>query len=307
MTGKRYREEVYGVMKKQRALGDSSGIRVLLYHRILQGAADSDWANVGTSIEAFKKQMELLDTWGYTAITLHDYMLYHNGELDLPKKPVIITFDDAYKEIYDVVFPILKSYGMKAVLFIVADRSITRSEWDRDSGEMYQLLDQYQILELRAAGFEIGSHTISHPRLTLMPENVAREELTRSRMLLEMFLNAPVMSFAYPFGLINNNIKQLVKEAGYTTACASYSGPPLFGEDLYEIRRIKTSNSTNAFVFWFQLQTVNLMYRWMRWLIKKYLIDIFAKQTISAYDQEIIDHSMKNTTEEKEKESRVIR
>jgi peptidoglycan/xylan/chitin deacetylase (PgdA/CDA1 family) len=73
-------------------------IRVLLYHRILSNAFDRDTANIGVTKDSFRRQIELLDRWGYTAITFSDLSLFLKDELDLPKKPVIITFDDTYKD-----------------------------------------------------------------------------------------------------------------------------------------------------------------------------------------------------------------
>lgn len=266
-------------------------IRVLLYHRILSDTSNKDAANIGVSEVSFRKQIEWLDQWGYTAITFTDYSLFLEGILDLPKKPVIITFDDTYKDMYEYGFPILKKYGMKAVIFVVVDKSITTSVWDEGIGEVFALLGQPEILEMNAAGFEVGSHTITHPRLTVMSLETAREELEQSRISLEILLNAPVKSFAYPFGLVNNQVKELVKESGYSFACASYSGPPIFTDDLFEIRRIKVSNTSVRFLFWLQLQQIHIYYRWLRWAISRRLFGFLKKDKISEYDKKIMQQT----------------
>jgi len=266
-------------MQNNKTLNDENNpiIRVLLYHRILSKASEKDTANIGVSELSFRKQIEWLDKWGYTAITFTDYTLFIKGELDLPKKPVIITFDDTYKDVYEYGFPILKEYGMKAVIFVVVDKSITTSVWDEGLGEVFALLGQHEIMEMHAAGFEVGSHTITHPRLTVIDIETVRKEVEQSKKSLELFLNAPVQSFAYPFGLVNDQVKELVRDSGYSFACAAYSGPPIFTDDLFEIRRIKVSNTSARLFFWLQLQQIYIYYRWLRWSIRRRLFELLNK------------------------------
>ena len=94
-------------------------VKVLMYHRVVEDKAISDahWSCV--YVEDFRRQLELLDRWGFTAITFEDYRLFQSGELNLPKKPVILTFDDGYLDTYTVVFPVLQEYGVKAVVFVL--------------------------------------------------------------------------------------------------------------------------------------------------------------------------------------------
>jgi peptidoglycan/xylan/chitin deacetylase (PgdA/CDA1 family) len=272
-------------------------IRVLLYHRILSRGSDRDMANIGVDEIAFRKQIEWLDKWGYTSITFADYSLFMKGELDLPQKPVIITFDDAYKDIYEHGFPVLMQYGMRAVVFVVADKSIMTSVWDEGIGEVFELLNQHEILEMNAAGFEVGSHTTGHPRLTVVNLELAREEIEQSKISLEILLNAPVRSFAYPFGLLNDQIKGVVRESGYSFACASFSGPPVFTDDLFEIRRIKVLNTSTRFVFWFQLQQIYIYYRWIRWAIRRTLFGFLRKERISDYDKKLMQQKKDKANE----------
>jgi peptidoglycan/xylan/chitin deacetylase (PgdA/CDA1 family) len=250
-------------------------VRVLQYHRIRRKDVSDDFTNIAVFDTTFQRQIELLDQWGYVSITFDDYRLFLGGKLNLPKRPVIITFDDAYEEIHSIAFPILKKLGMKAVIFVVGDSSIGASVWDKDNGGEYKLLNTRQILELHMAGFEIGSHSLTHVDLTSIPKEKAWEEIVQSRMQLEILLNSPVRSFACPFGLVNKEVKQMISDAGYTICCGSYSGPPLFGMDYFEIRRIKVFNTNNKFLFRVQLHSLYAFYRWIYWKVKKY---IFSRQ-----------------------------
>ncbi len=249
-------------------------VRVLLFHRILPKVSDGDTLKIDISESSFQKQIELLDRWGYTAITFSDIALYLSGKLDLPKKPVILTFDDTNKNMFDYGYPLLQSFGMKAVIFLVTDNIMVQNVRDQGIRKEYEILGQQEVLEMHSAGFEIGSHTITHPRLTLVASKIAREEIERSRMIMEIFLNAPVKSFAYPFGLVNDEIKKLVKESGYLFACSSSSGQRDISRDLLEIRRIKVRNTTNSFIIYFQLHEIYSFYSWLRWTIGQNVLNI---------------------------------
>jgi peptidoglycan/xylan/chitin deacetylase (PgdA/CDA1 family) len=215
-------------------------IRVLMYHRILPRGMAAHGAELSIDSELFRQQLSLLDRWGYTTITFHDYHLILEGQLNYPRKPVIITFDDGYLDTYENAYPVLEEYGMRAVVSVVADRAITTNTWDRCHGKNETLLmNDQQILELHEAGFEIASHSLTHQDLTSLSADRAWEEISRSRMLLEILLNSPVYTFSYPFGLHNRRVRMMVKDAGYQFACGVSSGPAVFGRDPYDFRRIK--------------------------------------------------------------------
>jgi peptidoglycan/xylan/chitin deacetylase (PgdA/CDA1 family) len=248
--------------------GNPDRIRVLIYHRIYPGAPSADATAWDTSEASFRRQVELMDRWGYGIITFNDYRLYLKGEISLPKKPVIITFDDGYEEVYDIAYPIMKQHGMRGVIFILGDRAVATNAWDEGITPTRSLLNDKQVLELHAAGFEIGAHSQSHRNLANLSKSEAWEEIYRSRISLEILLNANVLSFSYPYGITDAAVKQMTADAGYSLAVGAYSGPPLFVEDRWEIRRIRTIDSKNPLALWFQLHSIYLHYRWFWWKIK---------------------------------------
>lgn len=250
--------------------GNSEKIKVLMYHRIVDSESLSrGYPELCTHVYEFRQHLMLLEKWGFTPITFEDYHLFKADELNLPKKPVIITFDDGYVDTFNNAFPVLNEFGMKAVVFAMGNRQLSTNSWDQDSGfPPGELINDQQILELHAAGFEIGSHTMNHPKLPLLPRDQAWEEISRSRMVLEILLNAPVRSFAFPYGLVNDLAKQMVYDAGYAVACGVYSGPPTFGTDPFEIRRLPVDGCTNTVRFALGMLTPYAYYRWLRWKIK---------------------------------------
>ena len=246
--------------------GNPHIIKVFMYHRIVEDErlSRSYWTCV--HVQEFRKQLQLLDHWGYTPITFNDYKLFCDGELNLPRKPVIFTFDDGYLDTYELAFPLMKEFGMKGVVFVLGDRSIKTNEWDCSLGlAATPLMEGHHIVEMHAAGFEIGSHSMSHPKLPMLTKEKAWEEISRSRIVLEILLNSPVKTFSYPYGLLTNLTGKLVANAGFTFACSVYTGSPTFGVEPYQIRRLTIKNSTGPLSFGIMLRTPYQYFDWLRW------------------------------------------
>lgn len=129
----------------------------------------------------------------------------------LPPNPVIITFDDGAKNNYTEAFPILKEYNFKACMFLPT--------------QQYEFSLE-QLKEMQSYGIEFGSHTRSHSNLLKINEDKAKEEIEVSKKELEERLNSQIIAFAYPYGAgaYNENIKQIVKKAGYSFACSIKQG-----------------------------------------------------------------------------------
>jgi peptidoglycan/xylan/chitin deacetylase (PgdA/CDA1 family) len=239
--------------------------RVLLYHRIVPGRGERSEAHKAISEAQFREHLTLLDRWGYTPITFKDFDLISEGELPPPRRPIILTFDDGYKDTYEVAFPILQEFGMRAVIFGLGDRTISTNRWDESLPlPRAELIKPNQLLELHQAGFEIGSHTMTHPNLTLLPREQAWDEILLSRMRLEIILSASVDTFAYPYGLLTDDLKKLVREAGYKFACSVWSGPKSFAVDPYEISRIEVTRLTGLPEFALKVIGPYPTYHWLR-------------------------------------------
>ncbi|MBC7368185.1 MAG: polysaccharide deacetylase family protein [Undibacterium sp.] len=132
----------------------------------------------------------------------------------------VITFDDGYVNVLRYAAPVLARHGFTAIQFIVAGGIGGSNAWDIAEGERATpLMDAAQIGDWLAAGHEIGSHTVSHPRLTQIPAARQREEIFASKRRLEDRFGRPVRHFCYPYGDWNEAVRDLVSEAGYATAC----------------------------------------------------------------------------------------
>ena len=201
--------------------------------------------------------MEQLRRRGYRSMTLTDFM---RGAVDDASRVVVITFDDGYADNYTVAFPILKSLGLVATVFLVSDYvGIDRRFWwdvphlTLDNGARYRTLDWDQVEEMAASGFEFGSHTCTHPFLTSLSSDDCLEELVRSRGDLQAKLGNEVASLCYPSGDVNPEVMRLAEQAGYRwgTVTPTRDGIP---RTRYALRRIGVYRHTKPWLF--RLKTV---------------------------------------------------
>lgn len=263
-----------------RGEGDPHHIKVLMYHRLVddERLCRAHWTCV--HVQDFRKQLEFLDARGFTAITFNDYRLFLSGELNLPRKPVIITFDDGYLDTYLYGFPMLQEFGMKAVVFVLGERESKDNFWDRQVPDVPEtmLMSAPHILGMHEAGFEIGAHTMSHPELPLLSEDDAWTEIVNSKEELERLLDGSVRSFSYPYGILNDQTKRLVERAGFDIAYSVDSGPIMFGEDLFETRRTTIINTTTLLSFGLIMLTPFQVYEWTRWKARQILYSMNGRK-----------------------------
>ena len=218
---------------------------VLLYHRIVNKQSVIGKHKIYVQEKDFEKQMLYLKNNGYQTITFFD--LQQQPSMDLYKK-VILTFDDGYKDNFELMFPILKKYGFKAVIYLVT--KINYNSWGVSEGEpRIDMMTPQQIKELSDHGIEMGGHTQRHKDLLKCTAEERVQEIKGSKEDVEHLINKQVISFAYPFGGINNDIKKAAQEAGYAYAVSTNTGPKEFGKDFFQIRRIEITPKTTLSSF----------------------------------------------------------
>jgi len=186
----------------------------------------------------FGQQMKYLKDNGYTSISFDALVEAIAGTTTLPEKPVIISFDDGWRNQYLDAFPILKKFGFTATFFV----------WTRAIGHHRNFMTWDQLKEMHAAGMHIASHTLTHQMLNrIRDEVVLRRQIFESKKIIEEKLGAPVTVFAYPYGLYNARVVALVKAAGYVAARGVYSGTTHSVADLYTLRTIIATSDMAAF------------------------------------------------------------
>jgi len=210
-----------------------------MYHRI--GTTDrktpaiTDALTVATS--AFAAEMHWLRHAGFHAITQEQLFAALEDGARLPPHPVLITFDDGYRDVLWNASPILARLHMPATEYVITGRV-------SDGDPSFLTWPELQLLQQR--GFEIGSHTVHHLELTLLPPAQALYELEASRRALERHLGHPVQWFAYPAGRENPQVVHLVRQAGYVLAVTTRPGDLQAANEPFLLRRLEVLHSTGV-------------------------------------------------------------
>ena len=198
-------------------------VLVLNYHQVL-----NNFTSLSIPVNQFDAQMDYLVESGYTSISPEELYKALNGEISLPEKSVLITFDDGYVDNYTNAFPILKYYGLKATIFVIpalVDKDARYLTWE-------------QLLEMEQSGVTAQSHTLNHRKLEELPDDEIRAELLNSKLLLEEKLGHAVEFLAYPTGTYNLHIAGIAKDCGYKGAFTIKYGNVDLGSNLFALERV---------------------------------------------------------------------
>jgi len=218
-------------------------IPILMYHYVeyVQDRKDTIRISLDILPNIFEEQIITLLDDGYTFLTLRDLGEILDGKGTLPPKPIILTFDDGYRDFYTDVFPILKKHHVKATAYVVPGFLNMPN---------YMFIDQLQ--EIAASDLmEIAAHTVHHVWLKGAPPARTETEIMQSKVMLEKFTNKPVVSFAYPFGAFDSQTEALVKKSGFTTAVATIPGITQGEENRYYLFRLRPGGRTGkALLTW---------------------------------------------------------
>ena len=215
---------------------------ILLYHRIVNAQSPIGKQKIYVWEKKFREQMIFLKKNNYETITFHDLPNTSNA------KRVLLTFDDGYEDNYTILFPILKEFGFKAVIYLVTKCSY--NEWATKEGEPeLKLMNKEMIREMRDYGIEFGGHTRTHIDLKKTPNENLYEEISGCKKDLEDIIEKTAISFAYPFGAYNDETLQAVRKAGYQYGITTIFGPKQWQDDRMRIRRIEVRPNTTLWSF----------------------------------------------------------
>jgi peptidoglycan/xylan/chitin deacetylase (PgdA/CDA1 family) len=198
---------------------DSAGTTpVFLFHRVSSLPATANWPQLYVAPPAFSAAVANLKGSGARSLHL-DEVLEPARTQD---KRFVLTFDDGFVSALEHAGPVLAGLGFKAINFLVADRLGMRNEWDVDVDHtMEPLMDVGQVRDWLSLGHDIGAHTLTHPHLDQISLTQAREEICASKKKLEDTFGREVRHFAYPYGGFTPPVMDLVREAGFATACTT--------------------------------------------------------------------------------------
>lgn len=187
-------------------------VPALLYHHVGPSRTGTH-RNLTVSPRRFEEQMRWVARRGYVSVKPSDWLRWIRGGEDLPEKPILLTFDDAYADTAEYGLPIVRKYGFSCVVFLVTQRLGGTNTWDQASGvEPLQLMTAEQIRHWAGQGIEFGAHSRTHVDLTQLSSAECAEEITGSKNDLIALLGSPVASFAYPYGKHNETVRKSVRQ-----------------------------------------------------------------------------------------------
>ncbi len=223
---------------------DGVEVPILLYHHIAVSPIGSRYY---VPPDMFDAQLKLLHDWGYQTISTTLLVQAITQGALLPPHPILITFDDANEDNFTAAFPIMHKYGFTGVLYVPYAYIGTPNYLTAD-----------QIKTMAAAGWEVGSHTLTHPaNFNILDPASLRAQVVDSRTDLQNLLGLPILTFAYPFGDTDPSAIDYVHFAGYIAAMGATGFTADQGKsNLFVLQRCEIKGS----------DTVRSMTRFLPWL-----------------------------------------
>jgi peptidoglycan/xylan/chitin deacetylase (PgdA/CDA1 family) len=207
----------------------------LTYHQIRPKAEPA--CGLSVSVDTFAAQMQLLKDKGYRPIILEEAARCLESGESPGSKRVVITFDDGFKNVRTLAYPILEKYGFTATVFLVADFLGKNSAWSENKEKnRFPLLNQEDIAAMPNLSW--GAHSLSHRYLTRLSESEAKEEIVLSGSRLQERLGVSIPTFCYPYGDYNDSLARIVEDAGYVCACSTRKGNRHRPDERFYLKRI---------------------------------------------------------------------
>jgi len=217
------------ISKKPTSKPFSQEIPILMYHSIALNSKN----NLLVPPAQFSAQIKHLQKAGYQTISFKTLAENWQAGKPLPPKPILLTFDDGYKDNYTTAYPILKTIKFQATIFVI-------SNFVGDDNH----ISWKQIQEMLNSGLiEIGSHTKSHFDLTIISPKKRHEEIFDSRNIISKYTGKPVIAFAYPAGKYNYAVVKDTGVAGYKFAVTTKPGYAKAKQGLLTLHRVRINGN----------------------------------------------------------------
>ncbi|MBU0469751.1 MAG: polysaccharide deacetylase family protein [Candidatus Omnitrophica bacterium] len=212
-------------------------VPIIMYHNV--GVGDK-YENIWVTVDNFDKQLNFLERHKYNVISMDKLIDMISKDVAIPRNTAVLTFDDGEVNNFVNALPVLKRHGLTATFFVPPAKigKKGRLSWE-------------QLRTMHEGGMDIGSHGYNEAYLPDLPEAEQKNEIFKSKEILEKMLGSKVNHISYPVGGFSEQIKTIVKEAGYTSASTTNRGTDYRNKDVYELNRIRLSNKDdNDFLLW---------------------------------------------------------
>ena len=207
-------------------------VPILMYHYVSELPPDADVYRRDLTVlpERFEAQLQYLFREGYQAVTLADVHARLTTGKPLPARPIVLTFDDGYKDAYTIVTPLLQQFGFVGEFFVLA----TPAHYEAES-----YLSWNEMQEMAAVGMSIQAHGRDHVDLTNRPYDFLVYQILGAREAVEAHTGAPAQFFCYPSGRHDADAEAVVASAGYLGGVTTAWGNGLSLDIAYTWPRIR--------------------------------------------------------------------
>lgn len=230
-------------------------VPILMYHEVSPSPHPA-FRRYTVTVRNFTRQMRWLAAFGYHAIDMETLLRARQGQTSLPKRPVVITFDDGFQGCAEHAVPVLRAHRLTAVFYLVAGVMGATSRWlGPELGMELPVMSWDTARALAAGGFSCGAHSMTHPRLAGLDSARLGTELGDARRRLEDELGRPVLHLAYPYGSFDPTVRAAAADAGYLTACSTRPGRSGTDDDLLGLHRVTVYGHDSLLDFASRLQS----------------------------------------------------
>jgi peptidoglycan/xylan/chitin deacetylase (PgdA/CDA1 family) len=204
-----------------------------MYHVIAQAPEDAPYPDLYVTPRRFAAHIAYLARHGYHVVTLQQVWDHWHGGPRLPSKPVVVSFDDGSRDWYTHAYPTLRRHGW------VGTMNLALSHLNRVD------IPVRWVRRLIAAGWQLDSHTLTHPDLSRLGGRDLRREVGSSRARLRRLFGVPVNFFCYPAGRYDARVIAEVRRAGYLGATTTVEGPAV-PTTPFTLTRVRVNGSDRA-------------------------------------------------------------
>lgn len=237
-------------------------IPILMYHRLADIPGDRN----ALPPEKFLEQLHFLKQKGYHTATMHEVWAHYTMGKKLPKKSVLLTFDDGYADNFTIALPLLQKFQMRAAVFPISNWIGKENKWENFNKELTTTMTDEQLRAWLAAGMEIGAHSVNHPFLAGCRPDVLLREVSECKQALKNRLGYDIDFFCYPYGNFSPTVISALKAAGYKGAFAIFDRVPLWNTDVYALPRIPIPARQRMWEFRLKVSRAHIVFLLLRQL-----------------------------------------
>jgi peptidoglycan/xylan/chitin deacetylase (PgdA/CDA1 family) len=188
---------------------------------------------------SFEAQIACIQECGWTVVGLKDVIGWIARQ-KTPKLPaLVLTFDDCYTNQFTNAVPVLTQFGYPATFFAVSQRIGQHLDWNGPKGGAgLSLMGRSELLELRRRGFDVGCHSRTHPKLSEIPSDLQKMEISGGKRDIENILGEEVWCFSYPHGDHTSALVDIVRECGFSAAVSVRVGAVHSQDDPFTLKRL---------------------------------------------------------------------